>query len=75
MATGLVQTKGKTQNNILKAFLMQGDFTVFITISEDSRIFIEPFYSMDEVEPICEMLELCDISSYDSFKLVADPNS
>jgi hypothetical protein len=72
--TGLVHQKGKTQNSILKAFLMQGDFTVFITVNEDSVIFIEPFYSIDDVGPVCEMLELCDISCYTKYKLVADRN-
>ena len=51
--TGLVQTSGKTQNSILQAFLMQGNFTVFLTVSDSSKICIEPFASLEEVEPIC----------------------
>ena len=53
VVTGLVHTSGKTQNTILQAFLMQGNFTVFLTISENSKICIEPFSLLEEVEPIC----------------------
>ena len=60
--TGLLQKEGRTQNTILQAFLMNGDFIVFITVDEDSKVYIEPFSSADELEPICEALELCNIS-------------
>jgi DNA primase len=33
--TGLVVSKGRTHYPIVQAFLMQGDFTVFITMDED----------------------------------------
>ena len=74
VVTGLVHTSGKTQNTILQAFLMQGNFTVFLTISENSKICIEPFSSLEEVEPICEKFELCEISEFEDIKIMTDPN-
>ena len=53
---------------------MQGNFTVFLTISENSKICIEPFSSLEEVEPICEKFELCEISEFEDIKIMTDPN-
>ena len=46
----------------MQAFLMNGDFIAFITIDDDSKVYIEPFSSTDEVQPICEAIELCNKS-------------
>ena len=53
---------------------MQGNFKVFITVSDTSKICIEPFASLEEVEPICEKFELCDFSEFEDIKIVSDPN-
>ena len=47
---------------------------MFITVSDTSKIYIESFASLEEIEPICEKLQICEISEFEEIKIVADPN-
>ena len=42
---------------------MQGDYTVFLTIDEDNKIWIETFeFETESITQICEKVFLCDFN-------------
>ena len=60
----------QTVNFISDGYWMQGEFTVFLTLDETNKIFIE-MYSFDEnkIEPIVPPFQLADTAHHEHLEV------